>query len=198
MRVHIERKPRYRGIELRAEVAAALASRSRDELVLRETKGMRDIQPGDVLWVREPHRWIGKRYASPVPEEYAEEPGELDWSCAEIEWQTVNGRVPGNWWEVVFPDDFMYGRAFSYEETEDPMYDEGPDVATYLSEWLPARRMPRWASRITLLVREVVPLPDGRLSCRFETIVRNVDDLLGKPRRDGTDEAYRIRRSLTP
>lgn len=197
MRVHIERKPRYRGIELRAEVAAALASRSRDELVLRGTKGMRDIQPGDVLWVREPHRWNGKRYASPVPEEYAEEPGELEWSCAEIEWSMVHGAGVHDAWEVHFPSDFMYGDWFDYEEIADPAFDEGPDVAAYLSERLPARRMPRWASRLSLAIREAEFHPEtGLVSYRFEAIKRNLDTYLGQPRRGESDREYQVRKVL--
>lgn len=186
-----------RPIDLTTETVAAILAGSCTTLVRRVPSGKPGANPGDLLWVREPHRWRGAKYASEVPEEYASEPGELDWSCAEIEWSMVHGAGVHDAWEVHFPSDFMYGDWFDYEEIADPAFDEGPDVAAYLSERLPARRMPRWASRLSLAIREAEFHPEtGLVSYRFEAIKRNLDTYLGQPRRGESDREYQVRKVL--
>lgn len=184
-------------IDLTTETVAAILAGSCTTLMRRAPSGKPIARTGDILWVREPHRWRGAMYASLVPEEYANEPGELDWSCAEIEWSMVHGAGSHDAWEVCFPDDFMYGKAFGYEEIDDPAFDEGPDVAAYLSERLPARRMPRWASRLSLAITDAELHPEtGLVAYRFEAIKRNLDAHLGRPRKGESVREYRTRKVL--
>ena len=98
------------------------------------------IKRQDRLWVRETHQFRGGDYGD---------------SGGEIEWYRCYGSdgAPDNW-DPEFPSDFEPTLADNVQEITDAG-DKEEGVIGYVTKRRPGIHMPRWASRLTLLVTDV-------------------------------------------
>lgn len=99
------------------------------------------VKAGDRLWVRENHQFRGADYGD---------------SGGEIEWFRVygSGGARDNW-DPTYPEGWESTRHMGVHELTRPDEQEGDDVKGYATKLLPSIHMPRWASRLTLIVTGV-------------------------------------------
>lgn len=94
------------------------------------------VQPGDRLWVRENHRFHGRSYENPE----------------EIEWYRCYSEAGApDCWDPHFPRGWQPSRHSGVQRMIDPGEQEVGTVP-YATKLLPSIHMPRWASRLTLVV----------------------------------------------
>ncbi len=121
---------------------------------------------GDLMWVRERHRFRGGDYA-----EFDERESDgIEWYRVyyydgEIQCMSSDPmHVPSDF----YPDDY-------HEITETNDMEDG--VTGYLTPILEASEMPRWASRRTICITDVQPAVDGRSwKVRCQIIENNIDN----------------------
>ncbi|MBB2959905.1 hypothetical protein [Methylobacterium sp. R2-1] len=102
---------------------------------------------GDRLWVRENHQFRGASYNDGTE-------SEPNWSNEE--WFRCWGSGgAGDCWDPDFPDGWSPSRHMGVHDLTGPEHDEGEAVRGLATKILPSIHMPRWASRLTLLVTEV-------------------------------------------
>lgn len=105
------------------------------------------FEEGDRLWVRENHQFRGASYNDGTE-------GDPNWS--EDEWFRVWGcGGPGDSWDPEFRNGWSPSMHMGVHDLVGPEHDEGPDVRGFATKVLPSIHMPRWASRLTLLVTDV-------------------------------------------
>lgn len=102
---------------------------------------------GDRLYVRENHQFRGASYNDGTE-------AEPRWS--EDEWFRVWGSGgAGDSWDPDFPAGWWPSEHMGVHDLTGPEHDEGPDVRGFATKLLPSIHMPRWASRLTLIVTDV-------------------------------------------
>jgi hypothetical protein len=102
---------------------------------------------GDRLWVRENHQFRGASYNDGTE-------SEPNWS--DEEWFRCWGSGgAGDSWDPDFPDGWSPSRHMGVHDLTGPEHDEGEAVRGLATKVLPSIHMPRWASRVTLLVTDV-------------------------------------------
>jgi hypothetical protein len=96
---------------------------------------------GDRMWVRENHQFRGADYGD---------------SYGEIEWFRCYGGSSGtDSWDPDFPDGFSPSDHDAVRLLTEPDEQEGDGIKGYVTRLRPSIHMPRWASRLTLIVEGV-------------------------------------------
>ena len=94
------------------------------------------MKPGDRLWVRENHRFHGRSY---------EEPEEIEW------YRCYSEAGAPDCWDPRFPRGWHpTEHQGQHQMTDSGEHEEG--TVPYATKLLPSIHMPRWASRLTLVV----------------------------------------------
>lgn len=96
------------------------------------------VKPGDRLWVRENHQFRGA--------DYGDSGGDIEW------FRVYGGDGASDNWDPDFPESWEPSFHMAFRKLTDPGESEGADVTGYVTKLLPSIHMPRWASRLTLVV----------------------------------------------
>lgn len=123
---------------------------------------------GDRLWVRENHQFRGA--------DYGDSGGEIEW------FRTYGYGGAADNWDPEFPDAWEPSCHAGVRKLVEPDEQEGSDVAGYVTKLLPSIHMPRWASRLTLIVTgvKVERLQDiSEEDAIAEGVERNIDGNYG-------------------
>lgn len=106
-----------------------------------DCRGVPKYAPGDHLWVRESHQFRGA--------DYGDSDGEIEWfRCY------GSGGAADNW-DPVFPHGWKPSIHDSPRLLSEPGEQEGDGIRGYVTKHRPSIHMPRWASRLTLIVSDV-------------------------------------------
>jgi hypothetical protein len=96
---------------------------------------------GDRLWVRENHRFRGA--------DYGDSDGEIEW------FRMYGGDGAADNWDPQFPPGFEPSLHSGISELTEWDEQEGDGIISYATKLMPSIHMPKWASRLTLIVTAV-------------------------------------------